>query len=341
MADSRFADHGITAVKDLAYSIVVPVYNESAVVSELHTRITKVMEEVGKPFEIVFVDDGSTDATGPELEAIVGNDARVMVLSLRRNFGQTSALQAGFDFARGEVVVAMDGDLQHDPAEIPLLLTKIDEGFDIASGWRVSREGEPFHRRIPSRVANWLLARVSGVELHDFGTTFKAYRRDVLQDVRLYGDMHRYVPAICARMGARIAEVPISNAPRTAGQSSYGISRTLPVALDLLTLRFLTVYLTRPLHLFGKWGVTFGGMGSAILAYGFLWKVVMSFRVGWDGAELFSAHAPLMMIGFMLVALGLIITATGLIGEIQMRSYFESTGQKTYAIKRIIQRDST
>ena len=313
------------------YSIVVPFYNEQDILEKLHGRIVRVMRHVGKPYELIYIDDGSKDDTPVILERIATEDARVTVLLLRRNFGQTTALQAGFDQARGEVIIAMDGDLQHDPYEIPLFIKKIDEGYDIASGWRVRRGDNFFTRRLPSRAANWLLAKASGVKLHDFGTTYKAYRREVLEGVRLYGDMHRFVPAVCARLGAKICEVPIKNVRRASGKSNYGLGRTFRVALDLLTLRFITGYLTRPLHFFGKWGVMSGAGGMGILLYGLIRKLF------WD-ISLVEAHGPLMALGCMLVITGLLLLATGLIGELLMRIYFESTGARTYAIGRLIRR---
>ena len=316
---------------EVKYSIVVPLYNEQAVVEKLYGRIVRAMRALSGGFEMVFVNDGSTDGTGSILERIAGADERVVFVDLRRNFGQTAALQAGFDHARGRVIVAMDGDLQHDPYEIPLFAEKIDEGYDVASGWRVRRGDNLLLRRIPSRVANWLLAWVSGVRLHDFGTTFKAYRREALEGVRLYGDMHRYVPAIIARSGARICEVPIKNVRRAAGKSNYGLKRTFRVALDLLTLRFVTGYLTRPLHFFGKWGLMSTAGGGAILGYGLVRKLIQ-----WDRFALFQRHGPLMALGFMLVIAGLLFFSTGLIGEMLMRIYFEAGRRRTYAVRRVV-----
>jgi glycosyltransferase involved in cell wall biosynthesis len=318
----------------LKYSIVVPFYNEQTVVQRLYERIVRVMRHVGASYEMIFVNDGSRDNTAAVLEKIALSDGRVVFVDLRRNFGQTTALQAGFDMARGSVIIAMDGDLQHDPYEIPLFIRKIDEGYDIASGWRVRRGDNVMMRRIPSKVANWLLAKASGVNLHDFGTTYKAYRREVLEGVRLYGDMHRYVPAVCARLGARIIEVPIKNVRRKAGKSNYGIARTFRVAMDLLTLRFLSRYMTRPLHFFGKWGLTCGTIGGLILAYGFIRKIFQ-----WNTFHVFQTHGPLMATGFMLVITGMLLLATGLTGEMLMRIYFESSGAKTYAVRRVVRRE--
>ena len=314
-------------------SVVVPFYNERQAAEELHARIRRVMDRRGESYEIVLVNDGSTDGTGEVLERLANDDARVCFVDLRRNFGQTTALQAGFDQARGQVIVAMDGDLQHDPYDIPLLLARIEAGYDIASGWRRRRGDDFLSRRLPSRIANWLLAKVSGVPLRDFGTTFKAYRREVLQGVRLYGEMHRFVPAVCARLGARICEVPIKNVRRRGGRSSYGLGRTFRVALDIVTVRFITVYLTRPLHFFGKAALLAIAGGGAILAYGFIRKLL-----AWSSFDLFTMHGPLMAVGFVSVIAGLLFLSTGLIGELLMRVYFESTPARTYAIRRIVRR---
>ncbi len=318
------------------YSVVVPFYNEQDIVEKLYERLTKVMKQVGESYELIFVNDGSRDSTGEILERIATADDRVMFVDLRRNFGQTAGLQAGFDHSSGEVIISMDGDLQHDPYEIPMFIKKIEEGYDIASGWRVRRGDNLIMRRIPSRVANWLLAKVSGVELHDFGTTFKAYRRDVLEGVHLYGDMHRFVPAICARLGAKICEVPIKNVRRASGKSNYGISRTFRVALDIITLRFITGYLTRPLHFFGKWGVGCMSIGMVILGYGFLRKLFQ-----WSSFRLFEEHGPLMAVGFTMFVISLLFFATGLMGELMMRIYFECSPARTYAVKKTVRRKAS
>src|SRR4051795_10406426 len=237
------------------YSIVIPLHNEQENVTDLYDRLKAVMETSGDSFEIVFVDDGSSDDTFQLLRQIAGVDSRVTVVRLRRNFGQTSALAAGFDNSRGEYIIAMDGDLQHDPADIPIFLEKIAEGYDIVSGWRKERIDNLWLRRIPSRCANWLMARLSGVSIHDFGTTFKAYRREILTEVPLYGELHRFIPALASWLGASICEVPIKNVNRERGNSHYGISRTFRVMFDLLTIRFLLKYLSRPLHFFGTLGL--------------------------------------------------------------------------------------
>src|SRR3954447_14183139 len=249
------------------YSIVVPLHNEQENVTDLYDRLKAVMETHGESFEIVLVDDGSSDHTFAMLREIAAVDSRVTVVKLRRNFGQTAGLAAGFDHARGEYVIAMDGDLQHDPADIPLFLEKLAEGYDIVSGWRKVRIDNFVMRRVPSRIANWLMAKLSGVDIHDFGTTFKAYRRDLLQQVPLYGEMHRFIPALASWHGATICEIPIKNINRERGVSHYGIGRTFRVFFDLLTIRFLLRYLSRPLHFFGTFGMLSVLMGGSMATF--------------------------------------------------------------------------
>src|SRR5437588_9653734 len=251
------------------YSIVVPFHNEDENCTELYDRLKAVMETAGEDFELVFVDDGSRDRTFKALQDIASVDSRVVVVKLRRNFGQTSALAAGFDHASGEYVIAMDGDLQHDPSDIPLFLEKLAEGYDIVSGWRKVRIDNFWLRRIPSRCANWLMARLSGVDIHDFGTTFKAYRREVITRIPLYGELHRFIPALASWHGATICEIPIQNINRERGASHYGISRTFRVFFDLITIRFLLKYLSRPLHFFGTVGMI-GVLAGSLLGFGLL-----------------------------------------------------------------------
>ena len=236
-------------------SIVVPIHNEEPSILPLYDRLTAVMERLQRPYEILFVDDASTDRSFDLLANLVETDQRLKVIRLRRNFGQTPALQAGFDEAQGEVIISMDGDLQHDPEDIPALLEKVEQGWDIASGWRKNRIDNAITRKIPSRIANWLMAKASGIELHDFGTTFKAYRAEILKDINLYGELHRFIPALAKLYGARVVEVPIKNTPRAAGDSHYGLGRTFRVLYDIMTIKFLLTYFTRPMHFFGTLGL--------------------------------------------------------------------------------------
>ena len=309
------------------YSIVVPFHNEEENVTTLYDRVKLVMEHVGSSFEMVFVDDGSSDRTYRLLEEIAAVDSRVLVIKLRRNFGQTSALAAGFDHAQGEMLISMDGDLQHAPEDIPALLEKIEQGYDIASGWRQHRVDNALLRKIPSRIANWMMAKASGVDLRDFGTTFKAYRAEVLKDVQLYGELHRFIPALASFYGARIAEVPIQNSLRTSGDSHYGLSRTFRVLFDILTIRFLLRYLTRPMHFFGTLGLAGTTLGGGIMVYLAVNKIL--------GQDIIAEHGPLMVLGGLLLLAGLIMFNTGFIGEMLMRTYFESQDRRIYAIREI------
>jgi len=310
-------------------SIVVPIHNEEHSILPLYDRLTAVLLRIRRPYEIIFIDDASADKSYELLANLVQTDAHLKVVRLRRNFGQTAALSAGFHEARGEVVIAMDGDLQHAPEDIPALLAKIDEGFDIASGWRKERIDNAFTRRFPSRVANWLMSKASGVDLRDFGTTFKAYRAEVLKDVHLYGDLHRFIPALASYNGARVAEVPIQNTARVAGASHYGLSRTFRVLFDILTIRFLLRYFTRPMHFFGGLGLMGTGAGSAILMFCLIEKLF------WQ-LDIFQEHGPLMIAGALLLLAGLMMFSTGLIGELVMRTYFESQDRRIYAVRDIL-----
>ncbi|WP_321477928.1 glycosyltransferase family 2 protein [uncultured Paludibaculum sp.] len=308
-------------------SIVIPIHNEEPAILRLYDGLTSVLDTIQQPYELIFVDDASTDRSFDLLANLVETDARLKVIRLRRNFGQTAALSAGFDEARGSVIISMDGDLQHDPADMPALLAKIDEGYDIASGWRKQRNDNLVMRKIPSRIANWLMSKVSGVNLHDFGTTYKAYRAEVIKDVNLYGELHRFIPALASVYGARIAEVPIQNPPRTGGASHYGIGRTFNVMFDIITIRFLLKYFTRPMHFFGRIGLASGTMGGGILFFLLVKKLL--------GHEIIMQHGPLLFTGGLLVLVGLVMLTTGLLGEIMMRTYFESQGRRIYAIREV------
>jgi glycosyltransferase involved in cell wall biosynthesis len=293
-----------------------------------------VLTALGRPYEVIFVDDASTDHSFELLANLAETDAHLKVVQLRRNFGQTAALAAGFHQAAGEIVVSMDGDLQHAPEDIPALLAKLDEGYDIASGWRKVRVDNAITRRLPSRIANWMMAKVSGIELHDFGTTFKAYRAEILKDVHLYGELHRFIPALASAYGARVAEVPIQNIVRPSGNSHYGLGRTLHVLWDIVTIKFLLSYFTRPMQLFGNLGLLSTLSGTGILG----WLVLRKFTVGGD---LVLKHGPLMLAGGLLLLAGLMMFCTGLLGEILMRTYFETQGRRIYAVRQIRSRRET
>jgi len=312
------------------YSIVVPFHNEEDNVTVLYARLKQVMEQVGDNFELVLVDDGSSDRTYKLLEEIAAVDSRVMVVKLRRNFGQTSALAAGFDHASGEYILAMDGDLQHDPNEIPNFLEKLEEGYDVVSGWRKERIDNFVMRRIPSRCANWLMAKLSGVDIHDFGTTFKAYRHEVIQNIPLYGEMHRFIPALASWYGASICEIPIKNVHRERGKSHYGIGRTFRVFFDLLTIRFLLKYMSRPLHFFGS----LGALG--MVAGSFISALLLGMKIVHPHQNVMDVHGPLFVIAGVLILAGIQMLAIGLLGELQVRHFHTSQQRAPYAIDRIV-----
>jgi Glycosyl transferase family 2 len=309
----------------LGLSVVVPLFNEAGTIEELHRRLTAVLFLIGVPSEIVYVDDGSTDGTSEALENLAARHSHVHVVQLARNYGQTAALAAGFDAAIGEVIVAMDGDLQHAPEEIPKLLAKLDEGYDIVSGWREQRVDNFLTRRVPSRIANWLMARLSGVVLHDFGTTFKAYRAPVIKRIRLHGDLHRFIPALASWGGARIAEVPIANIPRPQNASHYGLSRTWRVAADLITVRFLLAYVTRPLHFFGPVG--FCSVAAGLLGGG--WVLMTKLLTG---APVFLEHGPLLLLSAVLVQTGIVLIGLGLLAELLTRIYMDGRRRRIYTL---------
>jgi glycosyltransferase involved in cell wall biosynthesis len=313
----------------LKYSIVVPFHNEEENVTVLYDRLKGVMEQVTDSFELVLVDDGSSDRSYKLLEEIAAVDSRVLVVKLRRNFGQTSALAAGFDHAQGEFILAMDGDLQHDPNEIPRFLEKLDEGYDVVSGWRKERIDNFVMRRIPSRCANWLMAKLSGVNIHDFGTTFKAYRREVIQAVPLYGEMHRFIPALASWYGASICEIPIKNVNRERGKSHYGIGRTFRVLFDLLTIRFLLKYMTRPLHFFGTIGAL-SMFGGSLVAFLLLVLKIFTHQ------HVMDEHGPLFVVAGILILAGIQMLAIGLLGELQVRHYHHAGERAPYAIDRLV-----
>jgi glycosyltransferase involved in cell wall biosynthesis len=315
-------------------SIVVPFHNEQDNVSELYARLRTVMERVAPEYEFVFVDDGSTDLTYKLLRELATIDPRVTVVRLRRNIGQTGALAAGFAHSTGEYVIAMDGDLQHDPDEIPIFLEKLEEGYDIVSGWRKHRVDNLLLRKIPSRCANWTMAKLSGVNIHDFGTTFKAYRGELLRQLPLYGEMHRFIPAIASAYGASICEVPIQNNHRKHGVSHYNISRTFRVLFDLMTIRFLLRYMSRPLHFFGRLGVINMLAGSGI-AFGLLiWKLI-------SGTSVLQEHGLLMAFAAVLILVGLQLIAVGLLGELGVWQYFNRSERRPYSISQVVETGSS
>jgi len=312
----------------IRYSIVVPFYNEQENIPQLYMKLTEVLDSIGEPYEMVFVDDGSKDNSYKVLSEIYEHDRRVNVVRLRRNFGQTPALKAGFDFARGEIVISMDGDLQHDPEEIPRFLEKIEEGYDLVSGWRSQRKDNWLMRQLPSQVANWMMAKLSGIELHDFGTTFKAYRREILAEIQLYGELHRFIPALASSTGARIAEVPISNPERKSGKSNYGIGRTIRVFFDLMMVKFLLDYSTRPLQFFGLLGLAGTGAGA------FIGSILVAEKLLYHN-DIIAEHGPLLLLATVLFLSGIQFISMGLLGEISSRTYYESQNKAIYALREV------
>lgn len=316
-------------VQDLAVSVVIPVYNEELNVEELYQRIAAVL--TATDVEFLFVDDGSTDSTFARLSVIARSDARVRLIRFRRNYGQTAALSAGIDHARGATIVPMDGDLQNDPNDVPRLLAKLDEGYDVVSGWRVDRQ-DAFHRRLPSTLANRMISWISGVHLHDYGCSLKAYRRSVLADVRLYGEMHRFVPIYASWQGARVTEMAVQHHARTRGKSNYGIERTFKVVLDLIVVKFLSSYATKPIYVFGGFGIA-----SFMLAIGAF--VMMIYLKTFAIPRRTFIQTPLPMVVVMFVLVGCLSIMLGLVAELTVRTYYESQGKRTYSIMAIGERE--
>lgn len=314
----------------LRYSLVIPFHNEEESLVALYEQLCEVMDGRYEPLEFVLVDDHSSDATPRLLAEIAERDPRVRVIRLRRNYGQTAALAAGFDHASGEIIIAMDGDLQHDPADIPTMLETMEEtGCDLVSGWRKKRVDNFWLRRLPSMTANWMMAKVSGVPIHDFGTTFKVYRREIIKEVLLYGELHRFIPALASWHGATVVEVPIRNIERPQGKSHYGISRTGRVFFDLITIRFLLRYMSRPLHFFGPTGLAGIMAGAGILVWLLFQKVLY-------GSHLFLEHGPMLVLGMMLALFGVELLSIGLLGELMMRTHFEAHRQPVYRVESVL-----
>jgi glycosyltransferase involved in cell wall biosynthesis len=306
---------------------VIPLFNEAQNISPLYHALKAAMEELGTAWEAIFVDDGSTDGSYEILQQLLGHDDHVSVIQLRRNFGQTAAMAAGFDHARGDIIVALDGDLQNDPKDIARLVNKLAEGYDVVSGWRANRQDGFWLRRLPSKVANWLISRITGTHLHDYGCTLKAYQAKMIKELRLYGEMHRFIPALMGGNGARIAEIPVNHCVRRYGKSKYGISRTLRVVLDLLTVKFSLSFFTKPLQIFGLVGLLSFGPGLLICSYLVIARVV---------ANQTLADRPLFLLGILLIVVGVQFVSLGLLAEIQMRTYYESVNKSVYAIRRVL-----
>ena len=306
------------------FSIVVPIYNEEDNISALYRAITAALDGYDTDYEIIMVDDGSADGSFGALKVIAAQDTRVKVIRFRRNFGQTAAMSAGFDAAAGGIIIPMDGDLQNDPADIPRLIQKLHEGYDVVSGWRSDRKDTFITRKIPSMMANALISTMTGVHLHDYGCTLKAYRREVLDGINLYGEMHRFVPALASQVGAKVTEMAVNHHPRLHGTSKYGISRTLRVILDLMTVKFLLAYSTKPIQLFGKWGAytLLAGLGSGAMTI--YMKLFENFSMN---------RNPLLILTAFLLFMGVQFIVLGLLGELNARTYYEAQGKPIYVVR--------
>jgi len=309
-------------------SIIIPVFNEAENLLFLHQAIHKAMEPIKIPWQIIYVDDGSSDGSGQTLAELAKADPEyVGVVELRRNFGQTAAIAAGIDNADGDVIVLLDADLQNDPADIPMMIGKIEEGFDVVSGWRVNRQDKFFSRRLPSRIANRLISIVTGVRLHDYGCSLKAYRREVITGFRLYGEMHRFIPAYASLVGSRIIEVPVNHYARMYGKTKYGLGRTIKVILDLFTVKFLTSFVHKPIYLFGGVGALLIGLSMAVLSFLLFNRIVFNEHM---------IRSPLLLMSMMLFIMGFQSILMGLIAELLARTYHESQHKPTYTIRRVI-----
>jgi len=314
----------------LDVSVFLPVYNEQDNIEQLNLKLTDALERLGRSYEVIYIDDGSADDSFAKLREIAARDAHVRVISLRRNYGQTAAMSAGIDHARGQILIPMDADLQNDPADIPRLLAKLDEGYDVVSGWRKDRKDRWLTRQLPSRFANRLVAKLSGVELHDFGCSLKAYRRDALTGVKLYGEMHRFIPIYAGWAGARVAEIPVTHHARAAGRSNYGLSRTIKVFFDLITIKFLSSYLTKPLYLFGSAGLVCLVISLLSFAFALYYRIV-------EGVHL--NRMPLATLSMIMFAMGIQFIFMGLLAEMIVRTYHESQDKPTYLIRERINID--
>ena len=313
--------------QNLDVSVVVPLLNEQENIKPLYEQITTIL--TGRyQYEIIFVDDGSTDASLDILKEIQKNDNKVRIISFRKNFGQTAALSAGFTYAQGKIVIAIDADLQNDPADIPKMIEKLDEGFDVVSGWRKKRHDHTLTRLLPSLIANWFIAKITGVKLHDFGCTLKAYRTDVLDQINLYGEMHRFIPALASWNGANICEIVVNHRPRTAGTAKYGLGRTFKVILDLITVKFLGSFSTKPIYIFGGLGII-TGLASILSGIAVIYQKLFS--------NLAMNRNPLLVLTAMLITATIQFILMGLIAELLVRTYHESQNRSTYAIKEMIE----
>jgi len=315
-------------------SVVVPLYNEADNIELLYSRLIEVLIKINKEYELIFIDDGSFDRTSSILKKIFDNDYKIVVIRMSRNHGQTYALAAGFQFTKGDIVITMDGDLQHDPEDIPILIDKINEGYDVVSGWRKKRLDSFFTRRLPSLIANRIIGLLSGVKLHDFGTTFKAYRRKVIKDIELFGELHRFIPALISEKGFSITEVPIKNTLRTKGKSNYGLSRVITVFLDFILIKYLIKHSYSPLHYFGKFGIIIFSLGSIIGIFLMVEKII--FKV-----QIMAVHGPLLMLSILFIITSTQFIFFGLLAEMLTRINHGLSNKKAYSIAEIMQHQET
>lgn len=313
----------------LDISIVVPVYNEQENIRQLHYSLIQTLLSIKKNFEIIFVDDGSTDDSWDIMRELKNDSKNLKIIKLSRRFGQTSALACGIDYAQGKIIITMDADLQHDPREIPKFLQKIDEGFDLVSGWRKNRKDSLIFRKLPSRVANWMMSKISGIKIHDFGTTYKAYKKDVIKSIRLYGQLHRFIPVLSDKKPISVTEISISNVLRQRGRSSYNLGRTITVFFDLIRINFLAKYLSRPLQFFGLAGILIGLIGFLIASY-------LVYLKYFHGLALLTYRAPLFLLSIFLMLAGLQLLSIGFLGEIIVKVYHESKESKIYIVEETI-----
>ena len=307
-------------------SVVIPIKNESANIPELYRQVTESLERWGRPYEILAIDDGSTDDSFTKLAALQAADARWRIIRFRRNFGQTAAFAAGIAHARGALIATSDGDLQNDPADLPLLVGLVEQGADIACGWRKDRKDTFLTRRLPSMIANWIISRATGVKLHDYGCSLKVFRAEVVKPLRLYGEMHRFLPAIASELGVTIVEQVVNHRPRVHGKANYGLGRTPRVMLDLITVKFLLSYATKPLRIFGLLGLIMGGVGGAITSYLAIERLLGNQSL---------ANRPLLLFGILLVFTGVQLITLGLLAEMQVRTYHESQDKQIYVIREV------
>lgn len=308
-------------------SIVVPIYNEEENIPRLYDELTGVLDPLPLAYEIICADDGSQDRSFALLKQLAQEDPRVKIIRFRRNFGQSAGFSAGFDYAQGDIVITIDADLQNDPASIPDLLDKMSEGYDVVSGWRKDRKDNFLTRKLPSKVANWLISKTTGVNIHDRGCSLRAHRREIVDEINLYGELHRFIPDMAAWVGASMTEIPVNHRPRIHGQSNYGVGRTFRVLLDLITVRFLQGYSTRPIHIFGKWGLGFGALGFLLAVWLSFQKIILGQSIG---------NRPALILSILLILVGIQLVSIGLLGEMTVRIYYEGQEMPIYRVRETI-----